>query len=280
MTLIDSHCHLDDKQFDADRDAVIRRAREAGVTTMIAIGTGDGPPDLEAGVRLAGQYDCMYATVGVHPHNAAQAEPDTAARLSGLLRHPKVVGLGEIGLDYHYDFSPRDRQREVFIAQLALAREARKPVIIHTREAWDDTESILREHWVPAGLPGVMHCFSGGPKEASASLDMGFFVSFSGIVTYPKATEIHEAAKLVPLDRLLVETDAPYLAPVPQRGRRNEPAFVVHTARRLAALRGEAEEALASAATANTRRLFSLPEQDAGLPHRGPTGKLEQFNGI
>lgn len=259
MTLIDSHCHLDDQQFQGDRQAVIERALQAGVAAMIAVGTGDGPPDLEAGVRLAAEHACMFATVGVHPHNAAQAAGETAARLRELLRHPKVVALGEIGLDYHYDFSPRPRQREVFVQQLHLAREARKPVIIHTREAWEDTLAILREHWAPAGLPGVMHCFSGGPEEARLSLDLGFFVSFAGIVTYPKAVQIHEAAKFVPRDRLMVETDAPYLAPVPRRGKRNEPAFVVHTAQRLAALRGEAPETLAAAAVENTTRVFGLP---------------------
>jgi TatD DNase family protein len=276
MTLIDSHCHLDDKQFNTDRGAVIERALRAGVDTMIAIGTGDGPPDLEAGVRLAAEHDFIFATVGVHPHNAAHAEPETPAQLRELLRQPKIVALGEIGLDYHYDFSPRERQREVFVRQLELAREARKPVIIHTREAWDDTVAILREHWAPAGLPGVMHCFSGGPAEARVSLDLGFFVSFAGIVTYPKATEIHEAAKLVPLDRLMAETDSPYLAPVPKRGKRNEPAFVVHTVERLATLRGQPLDEVAAATVENTRRVFDLP----GLLGRKPTGTLGKLDGI
>jgi TatD DNase family protein len=276
MTLIDSHCHLDDKQFNGDREAVMERALKVGVTAMIAIGTGEGPPDLEAAVRLAANHEFMFATVGVHPHNAAQAGPGTADRLRELLSEPKVVALGEIGLDYHYDFSPRERQRAVFVEQLSLAREARKPIIIHTREAWEDTVAILKEHWVPEGLPGVMHCFSGGPAEARLSIELGFFVSFAGIVTYPKATGIHEAAKLVPLDRLMVETDAPYLAPVPKRGKRNEPAFIAHTAERLAALRGEPLDALAAATVQNTTRVFALP----GLPGRKPTGTLRQFDGI
>ncbi|MEO8661801.1 MAG: TatD family hydrolase [Bryobacteraceae bacterium] len=258
MTLVDSHCHWDDKQFDADREAAIDRARAAGVEAMISIGTGDGPPDLEAGLRLALQYDFMYATVGVHPHNAAQSVPETPHHLRELLRHPKVVALGEIGLDYHYDFSPRDRQREVFTEQIHLAREARKPIVIHTREAWDDTMETLSEHWVPAGLPGVMHCFSGDAEQARQALDMGFFISFAGVVTYPKAVGIHEAAKVVPLDRLLVETDAPYLAPVPRRGKRNESAYIVHTAQRVADLRGDSIETVAEATTANCRRLFGL----------------------
>lgn len=275
MTLVDSHCHLDDEQFNADRESAIERALEAGVTTMVSIGTGDGPPDLEAGIRLADEYDCMYATVGVHPHNAAKATPDIPARLRDLLRHPKVMALGEIGLDYHYDFSPRDVQRAVFIEQIEVARDAGKPIVIHTREAWDDTFALLREHWAPAGLPGIMHCFSGGPDEARQSLEMGFYISFAGVVTYPKAVNIHEAAKLVPLDRLLVETDAPYLAPVPRRGKRNEPSFVIHTARRLAELRNVSTETIAEATTANWHRL-------AGPVCRAETatGKLEKLHGI
>ena len=275
MTLVDSHCHLDDGRFDPDRDAAVGRALEAGVATMVSIGTGDGPPALEAGIRMAEKYDCVFSTVGVHPHNASQATPETPARLSELLRHPKVIGLGEIGLDYHYDFSPRDRQREVFIEQLQVARDAGKPIIIHTREAWDDTIALLREHWVPAGLPGIMHCFSGGPAEARLSLEMGFYISFAGIVTYPKATQIHEAAKVVPLDRLLVETDAPYLAPVPHRGRRNEPSYVVQTAVRLAELRSELPETVALATTANWHRLAGAVCRTAT-----PTGKLGKLNGI
>jgi TatD DNase family protein len=255
MTLIDSHCHLDDEQFNADRDEVIARARAAGVERMLAIGTGDGPPDLEAGIRLAERYEGLLATVGVHPHNAKQAGPDTLPRLRDLLRHPKVVAIGEIGLDYHYDFSPRDVQQSVFIAQMELAREAGKPIIIHTREAWDDTFRLLREHWQPAGLGGIMHCFSGGPEEARQCLDLGFSLSFGGIVTYPKALNVQEAARITPADRLLVETDAPYLAPVPKRGRRNEPAFVVETARKLAGLRGETLEEVASATSRNFERL-------------------------
>ncbi|HEX8984250.1 MAG TPA: TatD family hydrolase, partial [Bryobacteraceae bacterium] len=231
MTLVDSHCHLDDQQFDADREAAIERARAAGVGLMLAIGTGGGPPDLEAGVRLADAYPDIYATVGVHPHDASKATEETFARLRELLAHPKVLGVGEIGLDYHYDFSPRETQREVFARQLAMAREAGKPVIIHTREAWDETFAALG-----AG-PGILHCFSGGPEQAERALALGFHISFAGMLTFPKAAEVQAAARMVPRERLLLETDAPYLAPVPRRGKRNEPAFVVETARRLAVLR-------------------------------------------
>ena len=256
MRLVDSHCHLDDRQFDQDRHEVIRRALAAGVECMLAIGSGDGPPDLECAVRLAEAHPAIHATVGVHPHDAAKARDDTFAALPALLEHPKVLALGEIGLDYHYNFSPPETQRRVFARQLELAREARKPVVIHTREAWQDTLFFLREHWVGSGLPCVMHCFSGGPEEASQCLELGFYLSFAGVVTFPKALRVQEAARLTPRDRLLIETDAPYLAPAPVRGRRNEPAYVVHTLRRLAELRGETPEELAAATTANFRRVF------------------------
>jgi len=253
--LVDSHCHLDGERFDGDREEVIARAREAGVEVLVAVGTGDGPPDLKAGIRLAEAYPFIYATVGVHPHDASKAEEEHWAELASLMAHEKVVAVGEIGLDYHYNFSAPDVQRKVFARQLAMAREARKPVVIHTREAWDDTAAMLEAEWAATGLGGIMHCFSGGPREAEESLGMGFHLSFSGIVTYPKAFEVHEAAKMTPLDRLLVETDAPYLAPVPYRGKRNEPAHVVETARQLAVLRGESFEVLAAATTANWTRL-------------------------
>lgn len=255
MELIDTHCHLDGKSFAQDLEQVIDRALASGVTTMVAIGSGDGPPDLEAGIRLAEAYPFIYATVGVHPHEASKADESTWAKLRLLASHPKVVAVGEIGLDYHYSFSPREVQREVFVRQLEIARDAELPIVIHTREAWDDTFSILESHWPVDGLGGIMHCFSGGLAEAQRSLAKGFHISFSGIVTYPKAVEVHEAARIVPLDRILIETDAPYLAPVPHRGKRNEPAYVVETARRLAELRGEEFEALAGAASANWRRL-------------------------
>ena len=256
MSLIDSHCHLDSKEFDGDREEVIARAMDAGVTRMVAIGTGNGPPDLEAGVRLADQHAAFYATVGVHPHDAVEARPDDFKRLAKLLLHPKVIAVGEIGLDYHYDFSPMDTQKAVFVEQMAIAAAAKKPIVIHTREAWDDTIAMLREHWAPHGLGGIMHCFSGGTKEARQALDLGFYLSFGGIVTFPKALELQEAAKATPRDRILVETDAPYLAPVPKRGRRNEPSLIVHTVQKLADLRGESFEDVGGATTANFERLM------------------------
>ncbi len=226
MRLIDSHCHLDDPQFAADRDAVIERARAAGVERMLLIGED---------------------TVGVHPHEAAKlAVPEKVP--------PGALAVGEIGLDYHYNFSPPDVQRRVFQAQLRLAAGAGKPVIIHTREAWRDTVELIRENY---SGPGIFHCFSEGPEEAAEALGMGFHLAFGGVITFPKAERIRAAAAHTPLDRLLVETDAPYLAPVPYRGKRNEPAFIVATVRKLAGIRGETEEQVAAATTANFERLFA-----------------------
>jgi TatD DNase family protein len=256
VNFVDSHCHLDNEQFDSDREAVIDRAIAAGVEYMVAIGTGEGPPDLEAGIRLSDRHESIYATVGVHPHDASKATPGTFERLAGLIKHPKVVALGEIGLDYHYDFSPRDTQRTVFIEQIQIALEAGKPIVIHTREAWEDTLSLLAEHWTPAGLGGIMHCFSGGPAQAEQAVALGFHLSFGGIVTFPKAVDVQEAARRVPAERILIETDAPYLAPVPRRGKRNEPAYVVETARKMAELRGETMEAIAATTSENFRRLM------------------------
>jgi TatD DNase family protein len=253
--LVDSHCHLDDPQFDLDREAAIGRALEAGVGTMLAVGTGEGPPDLESGIRVAEPYAFMWATVGVHPHDARKVTPETWRRLEELLRHPKVVAVGEIGLDYHYDLSPREVQREVFAMQLQMARAAGKPVVIHTREAWEDTLRLLGEHWRAPAVGGILHCFPGGPEEAAQVLAMGFSLAFGGMVTFAKADNVREAARRTPLDRLLVETDAPYLAPVPLRGRRNEPAFLVHTVARLAEIRGQSVEEIAAASTANFERL-------------------------
>lgn len=256
MRFLDSHCHLDDEQFDPDREAVLARAREAAVALMMTIGTGSGPADLEVALRLARQHPDLYATVGVHPHHAAEWREDTLDRLRAGLNDSRVLALGEIGLDYHYDFSPRDQQETVFVAQMQLAAESGKPIIIHTREAWEDTFRLLDEHWRPTGLPCVLHCFTGGPAEAEHALAQGYLLSFAGMVTYPKAVEIQQAAQLVPRDRLLFETDAPYLAPVPKRGKRNEPSFVVRTAERLAELRGEPLSALTETVWDNFHRVF------------------------
>jgi len=256
VSLVDSHCHLDSPEFDADRDEVVARALEAGVEHMVAIGTGTGPPDLEAGIRLADRYSAFYATVGIHPHHAAKASPGDFERLAELVLHPKVVALGEIGLDYHYDFSPRETQTAVFIQQMEIAAAAKKPIVIHTREAWDDTAALLEQHWKPHGVGGIMHCFSGGPAEARRALELGFHLSFGGIVTFPKALEVQAAAKEAPGERILLETDSPYLAPVPKRGKRNEPALMVHTARKVAELRGQTLEEVSRLTSENFGRLL------------------------
>jgi len=261
VQLVDSHCHLDDPQFDADREAVMERAVEAGVKYMVAIGTGSGPPDLEAGIRLAESYAPVFATVGVHPNDALKVEAGTFAELERLLRHPKVKAVGEIGLDYHWGV-PKEAQQPVFVKQLEIAAAARMPVAIHTRDAWADTLETLRKHWAPTGLPCILHCFTGTPEQAREVLDLGFYLAFGGVATFPKAAEVREAARTTPADRLLLETDAPYLAPAPKRGKRNEPAYVAHTAETLARARGVTPEELAAQTTTNCERLFRLEARD------------------
>jgi TatD DNase family protein len=255
MRLVDSHCHVDNEKFQSDREQVIERALAAGVTTMLAIGSGDGPPDYEAGIRLADAYPFFYASVGVHPHEASKADAATIKKLSALLRHPKVVAVGEIGLDYHYDFSPRDVQQGWFVDQMSMAREAGKPIVIHTREAWDDTFALLEKNWVDTGLPCVLHCFTGTVAEMDRAVALGFSFGIGGVVTFPRSTELQEAVRRMPLDRMLLETDAPYLAPVPYRGKRNEPAYIVETARKVAELRQVSVEEIAEATTNNFERL-------------------------
>jgi len=251
MTLVDTHCHLDDSKFDDDREQAIERALAAGVSRLMAIGTGSGPPDLEVAVRLADSHPFIYATIGVHPHDASKASDETFAHLRELAAHPKVLAIGEIGLDYHYDFSPRDVQLSVFERQLALAAETKKPIVIHTREAWEDTLAAVTT--LPHG--GIMHCFTGDADQARQALDRGFHLSFGGVLTFPKAEALRDAARLAPDDRILVETDCPYLAPVPHRGKRNEPAFVVDTVRRLAEVRGTTPEKIAELTTRNFEAL-------------------------
>jgi TatD DNase family protein len=253
VTLVDSHVHLDHEQFRTDLDALLGRAHEQGIARMLTIGTGDGPPKLDCAIELAAKHEGVYATVGVHPHEASKANSATFDDLRALLGEPSVLALGEIGLDYHYDFSPREVQREVFVEQLRLARDAGKPVIIHTREAWADTVEVLRREW---SGPGIMHCFTGDEPQAREALELGFHLSFGGVVTFNKAENVRQAAASVPDDRLLVETDAPYLAPIPHRGKRNEPAFMVETVRRLAAVRGVQPEHIAAITTANFERLM------------------------
>jgi TatD DNase family protein len=255
--MIDSHCHLDDAYFSAERAGVLERARAAGVTAFVCIGVGRGTAAAQEAAALAALEPDIFATVGVHPHDAAVSTEADWAELERLARAPRVVGVGETGLDYHYDHSPRDVQQSAYRRSIALARAANLPVVSHVRDAHLDAAAILAEEAPAAG--GVIHCFTGGVAEARAYLDLGHHLSFSGILTFKSAGNVREAATFAPLDRILVETDAPYLAPVPHRGGRNEPSFIVETVRTLADLRGVAVAEIDAATSENTRRLFRLP---------------------
>jgi TatD DNase family protein len=253
--MIDSHCHIDMPDFDADRDAVVARAREAGVENMLIVGGVDENAGHRRALGVAERFG-FTASAGVHPHEARLATEAIYDELAGLARERRVTAIGEIGLDFHYDHSPRPVQREVFRRQVRLARDAGLPVIVHTREADDETATLLEEEGA-AEVGGILHCFTGTRELARRALDLGFFISFSGIVAFPRAEEIQHVARTVPGDRLLVETDAPFLAPPPHRGKRNEPAFVVEVARKVAALRGAAVEEIGAAARANFDRFLA-----------------------
>jgi TatD DNase family protein len=258
---VDSHAHIDGEEYDGDRDQVVERARAAGVRAILNVGTGDPHSgSLERAVAVAESYEDVYAAVGVHPHDARLFDESAARRVSQLVRQSsRVIAWGEIGLDYHYDHSPRQTQREVFISQLRLAREAALPVVIHSREADEDTVSILRAEWgAHAQEGGIMHCFGGSAEMADDVLELGFMISFAGNVTFKKAENLRAVARRAPLDRLLIETDCPYLTPVPFRGRRNEPARVVEVARCLADLHGLEAEEMGRITTNNFMRFFNL----------------------
>jgi TatD DNase family protein len=264
---VDSHAHLDGEQFQTDREQVIVRAREAGVETIVAIGNGDGPGSLDCGIKLAEQYDFIFSTVGIHPHEAKLATDAAFGELEQLAKRPKVIAWGEIGLDYFYDHSPREVQRQVFVKQMELARAAQLPIVIHCRpseggdDAWQECLGLISEHWAGSAIGGVLHCFTGTWAHAKRALDLGFMISFAGNITFPKAQQIRDAAREVPLDRMLIETDCPYLAPVPHRGKRNEPAFVRETARQLGELRGLSTEEIGAQTAKNFYRFFSLHEK-------------------
>ncbi len=249
--LVDSHCHLDFPDFANERDAILERARAAGILTILTISTRlDQFPSVCA---IAEAYDNVWCSVGAHPHEAAEHATTTAARLAALARHPRVVGIGETGLDFYYDHSRRDIQEQVFREHIAASKATGLPLIVHAREADREIAGILR-HVGPQA--GVLHCFSSGRSLAEAALDLGFYISISGIVTFRKADELRAITRDIPLDRLLIETDAPYLAPVPYRGKRNEPAYVAATAAAVAALKGISPGELAVATTENFFRLF------------------------
>jgi len=271
-TLIDSHAHLDSPRYDQDRDAMLQQARAAGVGTVLSIGIGEGPATMHRALELcreyAGRADVprLYATAGIHPDEAAQVDDAALQALDTLLQAPEVIACGEIGLDYYWDTAPRPVQRQAFIQQMELAAGHRLPIVIHCRAAeragtgdtaaWDDTLDLLDRHWRQTGLGGILHCFAGSKEHALRGIDYGFLISFAGNITFPKAQAIRDAAQALPLTSLLVETDAPFLAPVPRRGQRNEPAYVTTTAAKLAELHGIELDEVATVTTQNFERLM------------------------
>jgi TatD DNase family protein len=250
---IDSHAHLDDPRFEPDRRAVLQRAWDAGIRKILTIGNGSGPDQMGCGIPIAEAHDWIYTSLGVHPHDASKVEERHYSQMEELSKHSKVVAIGETGLDYYYDNSPRDAQRDVFRQQVALAKKLQLPVIVHTRDADSDTEEILKQE---AAGRGVLHCFTSSARLADFALEIGFYISFSGIVTFPNAKALAEIASRMPVDRILIETDCPYLAPVPHRGKRNEPGFVADTARFIADLRKISADELGAQTSANFDKLF------------------------
>ena len=269
--LIDSHAHLDSPRYDDDREQMLRRAAEAGVGAVLAIGIGEGPAEMHLALEICREFNGkpgmprLYASAGIYPHNAAEADDAAQAKLDNLLSQPEVIACGEIGLDYYHEGAAHPIQREGLICQLKIAAARRRPILIHCRpkdgatDAWDHLFEVLEEHWMSTGLGGVMHCFGGGWEQARRSLDLGFLISFAGNLTYPKAQSLREVAAQVPIDGVLVETDAPWLAPNSLRGKRNEPAFVTQTAQTLAEIHNLSAAEIAEATTKNFARLFKLP---------------------
>jgi TatD DNase family protein len=277
--LIDSHAHLDSERYVGELDEVLRRTYAAGVGVVLAIGIGEGPAEMQCALEICRKYreqgtgsrertmPRLFASAGIYPHNAHEADEAALAKLDGLLGEPEVIACGEIGLDYYHEGSPHEVQKRVFIQQMEIAAARKRPIIIHCRPknggdgdnaCWDDTLALLAEHWDATGIGGILHCFSGDWEHAEQAMEMGFLISFAGNLTYPKAQPLRDVAALVPLDRLLVETDAPFLAPMPNRGQRNEPGWVLHTAAALALLRGVSADEMGSITTKNFERLFGL----------------------
>lgn len=269
--LIDSHAHLDSPRYADDRAAVLARAAESGVRAVLSIGIGEGPAEMHQALDLCRQFNGqpgmphLFASAGIYPHSTPEADDAALAKLDSLLAEPEVVACGEIGLDYYHEGASHEVQHRALIRQLEIAAARKRPILIHCRgtaegpDAWSDLFLVLDQHWRHTGLSGIMHCFGGGWEQAQRSLDLGFLVSFAGNLTYPKAQPLRDVAAQVPLESVLVETDAPWLAPAPDRGKRNEPAFVVRTAETLAALHGITPDDLACATTRNFSRLFQLP---------------------
>ncbi len=275
MALVDSHAHLDSPRYDADREELLQRAWQQGVRTVLSIGIGEGPDTMQQALELSRSYagkpgiPRVLATAGIHPHEAQLADQAALAKLDDLLANPDVLAVGEIGLDYYYDHSPRPQQKQAFAQQMELAAAKRRPIIIHCRpsegssDAWDDTLEMIETAWVKTNLGGILHCFTGEWEHARRALDCGFLISFAGNITFPRAENIREVAARVPLDRMLIETDAPFLAPLPYRGKRNEPAWVGRVADKLAELRGITSGEVASSTANNFFRFFGVAP-DAG----------------
>jgi TatD DNase family protein len=265
--LIDSHCHLDFPDFAAERDAVVERARAAGIRRMITTSTRTDAFDSIS--RLTETYEDVFCTVGTHPHHAHEETEVSLDRLVALARHPKCVGIGEAGLDYHYDKTPRDIGARVFRTHIVAARKTGLPIVIHARDADEDIAAILQDEMGKGAFKGLLHCFTASALLAETALSLGLYISFSGVLTFKNSQNLREIARAVPMDRVLVETDAPFLAPVPNRGKRNEPAFVVATAKTLAEVKGVSSQTIAIETSANTLRLFSKmpppPSLDAEL---------------
>ena len=274
--LVDSHAHLDSERYGEDRDALLTRAWQAGVRTVLSIGIGDGPDTMHRALEISCAYagkpetPRILASAGVHPHEAQLADAAALVKLDDLLQQGGVIACGEIGLDYYYDHSPRETQKTVFRQQMEVAATHKKPIIIHCRpsdnstNAWDDTLEMIESDWAPKGLGGILHCFTGEWHHAKRAMDCGFLISFAGNITFPKAQPIRDVAVKVPLDRMLVETDAPFLAPVPNRGKRNEPAWVAEVAEKLAEIRNVPVDEIASRTTENFYQFFSMAE---GMAH-------------
>jgi TatD DNase family protein len=275
VALVDSHAHLDSPRYDGDREELLQRAWQQGVRTVLSIGIGEGPDTMQQALELSRSYagkpgiPRVLATAGIHPHEAQLADQAALAKLDDLLADPDVLAVGEIGLDYYYDHSPRPQQKQAFAQQMEVAAARRRPIIIHCRpsegsnDAWDDTLEMIETAWVRTNLGGILHCFTGEWEHARRALDCGFLISFAGNITFPRAENIREVAAKVPLDRMLIETDAPFLAPLPYRGKRNEPAWVGRVADKVAEVRGITSEQVASSTANNFFRFFGVAP-DAG----------------
>jgi TatD DNase family protein len=276
LVLVDSHAHLDSPRYDADREELLQRAWQQGVRTVLSIGIGDGPDTMQQALELSKSHagkpgiPRILATAGIHPHEAQLADEAALQKLDGLLADPDVLAVGEIGLDYYYDHSPREQQKQAFAQQMEIAAARRRPIIIHCRpsdgstNAWDDTLAMIENNWMGTNLGGILHCFTGEWEHARRALDGGFLISFAGNVTFPKAESIRQVAAKVPLDRMLIETDAPFLAPLPHRGKRNEPAWVGRVADKLGEVCGVPAELVASSTANNFFRFFGVaPDGDA-----------------